>query len=249
VQALTAVHPADCIDTPITPWCNHPMASNQIRWKVSEAPHATKRQLGSFASTVAQVLPRRACSGIESSKPGCTDAAGEYIWANAWHESQQLGFKYSAGAPDWGMWINAPNRRGVHQVSFTCKSLLHGCGQPHECRIFILQQLSAFSTRVSVPAMWSRLISACQTGRGPPGESRMLHDHRAKNSVCRCQVDSWSLSTVRCKQTGRSGGLLLLLLLPAPPTTLLLCLCPDPSLYFSTDAHPHRPLGVQTDSP
>jgi hypothetical protein len=65
----------------------------------------------------AQVLPKRACSGIESTTPGCTDTAGEYLWANAYVESQQLGFTYTGGAPSWGLWLNAPNRRGVHQVT------------------------------------------------------------------------------------------------------------------------------------
>lgn len=64
----------------------------------------------------AQVLPKQACSGIESTTPGCTDGRGEYIWANAFHEAQRLGFSYSGGEPTWGLWLNAPNRRGVHQV-------------------------------------------------------------------------------------------------------------------------------------
>jgi hypothetical protein len=63
-----------------------------------------------------QVLPKAACAGIESSAPGCTDASGEYLWANAYREALGVGFKYSHGTPDWAMMLNAPNRRGVHQV-------------------------------------------------------------------------------------------------------------------------------------
>jgi len=73
-------------------------------------------QLAAAARTP-QVLPKQACSGIESTTPGCTDKRGEYLWANAYYESQALGFEYSGGPPDWALWLNAPNRRGVHQVT------------------------------------------------------------------------------------------------------------------------------------
>jgi hypothetical protein len=77
-----------------------------------------------------QVLPKAACSGIESTSPGCTDAIGEYLWANAYSEALGVGLKYSHGTPDWAMMLNAPNRRGVHQVgrgAVACWIQLQGC--------------------------------------------------------------------------------------------------------------------------
>jgi hypothetical protein len=125
ILALSAIDGSTPSCTAISPRCTccqgvPVQASTAVRRTAT--PAASAAAAAAAAAAAVQVLPIRACSGIESSAPGCTDAAGEYIWSNAWHESQQLGFNYSSGAPDWGLWINAPNRRGVHQAS---RLLLH----------------------------------------------------------------------------------------------------------------------------
>lgn len=84
-----------------------------------KAPYAllqARGETGALFNNHWLVLPKAACSGIESSAPGCTDAAGEYLWANAYSEALALGFRYSHGSPDWAVMLNAPNRRGVHQM-------------------------------------------------------------------------------------------------------------------------------------
>eukprot|EP00882_Tetradesmus_deserticola_P003522 GHRQ01003727.1.p1 GENE.GHRQ01003727.1~~GHRQ01003727.1.p1 ORF type:complete len:371 (+),score=112.68 GHRQ01003727.1:1-1113(+) len=84
--------------------------------KVPYALLQARGETGALYNNHWLVLPKAACSGIESSSPGCTDAQGEYLWANAFSEALGVGFKFRNGAPDWAMMLNAPNRRGVHQM-------------------------------------------------------------------------------------------------------------------------------------
>ncbi|KAF8056134.1 hypothetical protein HT031_006485 [Scenedesmus sp. PABB004] len=62
------------------------------------------------------VLPQVPCTGIESLKPECTGKSAEIIWNNVWREARALRFDYVGGTPTWAIMLNAPNRRGNHQM-------------------------------------------------------------------------------------------------------------------------------------
>lgn len=66
-------------------------------------------------------MPKRPCSGVESTNPLCTGDAAEGLWGAAYAQAtQRLNFTYDDGAPTWAILINGPNRRGVHQVCAQC---------------------------------------------------------------------------------------------------------------------------------
>lgn len=69
------------------------------------------------------MLPRAPCSGIESPAPGCTDAAGELLWAAAWREATGDRLRFPAREAWWALMINSPNRRGQHQLHIHIASL------------------------------------------------------------------------------------------------------------------------------
>lgn len=82
--------------------------------------HVLVRARGDTGSIFANhylIMPKRPCSGVESTNPLCTGDAAEGLWGAAYAQAtQRLNFTYDDGAPTWAILINGPNRRGVHQM-------------------------------------------------------------------------------------------------------------------------------------
>lgn len=125
------------------------------------------------------VMPRRACSGVESGAAGCTDETAEGLWGAAYAEAtQRLNFTYSGGAPDWAILINPPNRRGVHQMHIHIAALDSTRSAPDIDRSqWLLRRLAAtgaLSTEAANPTFvvgegyYEASSFNCSFGKGVP---------------------------------------------------------------------------------
>ncbi|KAF8057288.1 hypothetical protein HT031_006096 [Scenedesmus sp. PABB004] len=140
------------------------------------------------------VMPKAPCTGIESAAPGCTDDAGEHLWANAYYEALRLGFGRGgsdgggAGGDDsFALMLNPPNRRGVHQLHIHVARLDATRAAPGVPRdAWLLRRLAALPALSTSPAAPTRVLGegyynpafyskACSPLGRPPRDWARVH--------------------------------------------------------------------------